>query len=251
MQYTLVIDQVSAVEWGLSPQEAVLFSFLHQVPTWANPVNKDGTVFYAISKKKIVDELPVLTDKPDTAYRILKSLQKKGCIELSSTPSITLVSLTSKGKSWNKVLRDSSPKDRKIIRCGSEENPIMVGEFSDKSVNQSVDHNHTPLPPEGDGESESSADKRATAKQVSDAYNEILGGKLPKCVALNEKRKRAIKRFLDSLKSPTEKSVNAYLRRFLKVARPFHFGENDRGWRADFDYVIKSDTVIKVREESL
>lgn len=108
-----------------------------------------------------------------------------------------------------------------------------------------------PLPPEGDGESESSTDKRATANQVSDAYNEILGGKLPKCVALNEKRKRAIKRFLDSLKSPTEKSVNAYLRRFLKVARPFHFGENDRGWRADFDYVIKSDTVIKVREESL
>lgn len=134
-------------------------------------------------------------------------------------------------------------------------NDPNLGVLNDPDIgvkNQSLESvNESPLPPEGDGESESSTDKRATAKQVSDAYNEILGGKLPKCVALNEKRKRAIKRFLDSLKSPTEKSVNAYLRRFLKVARPFHFGENDRGWRADFDYVIKSDTVIKVREESL
>lgn len=109
-------------------------------------------------------------------------------------------------------------------------------------------------PPEGEcvgAEKQDSKTKRATAQQVADAYNEILGSKLPKCAVLNDKRKRAIKRFLDDLKTPTVKAVRAYLNRFAKVARPFHFGENDRHWRADFDYVIKADTVIKVREESL
>lgn len=100
-------------------------------------------------------------------------------------------------------------------------------------------------------QAESSQEKPATAQQVIDAYNEILGDKLPACKVINAKRKREIKKFLGSLKAPTLKAVNAYLHRFAKLARPFHMGDNDRGWKANFDYVIRENTVTNVREETL
>jgi hypothetical protein len=101
MQYTLSINQTKALEWGLNAQQALLFSFVYECPSWCKAVTKDDTVFSALSKQKIVDELPLLTDKIDTAYRLLKQLAAKGMIELSHTSSITLVRLTDLGKTWN------------------------------------------------------------------------------------------------------------------------------------------------------
>ena len=119
MQFTISINQAKSIEWGLSSQQAVLFAFVYSCPSWCNPVVRPDGVYFALSKQKIVQELPILTDKPDTAYRILKQLQKVGVIEISSTPHITLVRLTDKGKTWNikggKVGKKSE-EGRKIIR---------------------------------------------------------------------------------------------------------------------------------------
>lgn len=119
MQFTILINQQKALEWGLNLSQAAVFSVIHQVPTWADEVIKDDTTFYAISKQKLVSELPVVTNKPDTAYRILKQLADKGLIELSHTSKITLVRLTEKGKEWNRFAEDrgnESVKHRKNIR---------------------------------------------------------------------------------------------------------------------------------------
>ena len=102
MQYTISINQVKALEWGLNAQQALLFAFIYECPSWANPIETANGTFYAVSKQKITEELPLLTDKPDTAYRLLKQLQTAGLIELSSTSKITLVRLTEKAKCWNK-----------------------------------------------------------------------------------------------------------------------------------------------------
>jgi DNA-binding PadR family transcriptional regulator len=141
MQYTLSINQTKALEWGLNAQQALLFSFVYECPSWCKAVTKDDTVFYALSKQKIVDELPLLTDKIDTAYRLLKQLAAKGMIELSHTSSITLVRLTDIGKTWNHDHKGSekypskgrknirgkvgkiSEQGRKKIREGSENSP--------------------------------------------------------------------------------------------------------------------------------
>ena len=101
MQYTLTINQVKAMEWGLNLPQANVFAFVYTCPSWCRPVMNDRGVFYALSKQKIVDELPMVTNKPDTAFRILKQLEKLGVIELSSTNQITLVRLTEKGRTWN------------------------------------------------------------------------------------------------------------------------------------------------------
>ncbi|VVN46929.1 phage replication protein [Pseudomonas fluorescens] len=144
MQYTVTINQVKALEWGLNSQQALLFAFVYESPSWANPIKTDTGIYFALSKSKIVEELPLLTDKPDTAYRLLKALRDAGLIELSSTCSITLIRLTEKAKEWNRKL-DGSEKyptsdaldGRKKIRSTSEKSPSKVGKKSDAGSEKS------------------------------------------------------------------------------------------------------------------
>lgn len=164
MQYTLSINQTKALEWGLNSQQAVLFSFVYECPSWCKPVTKGDVVFYTLSKQKIVDELPLLTDKPDTAYRMLKQLEAKGVIEVSHTNNITLVRLTDLGKTWNHdhTGSEKSPsKGRKNIRSKvgkkSEQGRKIIREGSEKSpTNQDTSNQDTSNPVDA-GASSSSA----------------------------------------------------------------------------------------------
>ncbi|HEN8512909.1 TPA: phage replication protein [Pseudomonas aeruginosa] len=144
MQFTITINQAKALEWGLNAQQALLFAFVYECPSWAKLQQTAAGEFYVLSKAKIIEELPVLTDKTDTAYRLLKQLEQAGVIDLSSTRNVTLVRLTAKGKEWNKKL-DGSEKfptseknptslcgGRKKIRPTSEENPTRVGKKSEQ-----------------------------------------------------------------------------------------------------------------------
>jgi DNA-binding PadR family transcriptional regulator len=155
MQFTVTINQVKALEWGLNSQQALLFAFVYGCPSWTKPIKTDDGIFFALSKAKIIEELPLLTDKPDTAYRMLKALEEAGLIELSSTSNITLLRLTEKAIEWNQKLDGSEkyptpPKNegRKKIRSTSEKNPSKVGEKSEPGsekspTNQDTNHQDT------------------------------------------------------------------------------------------------------------
>lgn len=147
MQYTISINQTLSLAWGLNAQQAMLFAFLYECPSWANAVPTENGIYFAISKAKIIEEIPLLTDKPDTVYRMLKVLHSKGVIELSSTPSITLVRLTTKGKAWNRKIDGSekyptpeggktSEVGRKNIREGSEKSPTNQDTNNQDTNNQ-------------------------------------------------------------------------------------------------------------------
>ena len=115
--------------------------------------------------------------------------------------------------------------------------------------------NNTPLPPEGEcvGQEEKPVSKKTQIdyQAVLSAYNTTLGDRLPQAEALNDKRRRAIKRLLTELKEPTVEAVENYFAAFAERAPKFYFGENDRGWRASFDYLLRSDTLLKTREKAL
>jgi hypothetical protein len=150
MQFTVSINQVKALEWGLNSQQALLFAFVYAAPSWAAPVKTDGGIFFALSKAKIVEELPLLTDKADTAYRMLKALDEAGLIELSSTSNITLFRLTKKAQEWNKKEDGSEKyptppqaKGRKNIRSTSEKNPSKVGKKSEPGSEKSPTNQDT------------------------------------------------------------------------------------------------------------
>lgn len=146
MQYNLTISQTKALEWGLNAQQALLFAFVYECPSWTNPVSTEDGVFFALSKAKIIEELPLLTNKPDTAYRLLKNLEEAGVIELSHTSSITLVRLTAKGKEWNRNMDGSekfpsevgkkSEVGRKNFRGGSEKFPTNHDTSNHETNNQ-------------------------------------------------------------------------------------------------------------------
>ncbi|WP_406876375.1 helix-turn-helix domain-containing protein [Serratia marcescens] len=108
-----------------------------------------------------------------------------------------------------------------------------------------------PNPQDGDDADAPGKPKKIQYQDVADAYNEILGDRLPKVQELNDKRKRQIKRLLGELHEPTLDAVKAYLETFADTAGPFYFGDNNRGWRAGFDYLLRSDVLVKTREGSL
>ncbi len=97
MQFTVTINQVKALEWGLNSQQALLFAFVYGCPSWTKPIKTDDGIFFALSKAKITEELPLLTDKPDTAYRMLKALEEAGLIECRDLG----FRITPKGLEWN------------------------------------------------------------------------------------------------------------------------------------------------------
>ncbi|MEG0861830.1 MAG: phage replication protein [Pseudomonas sp.] len=150
MQFTVTINQAKALEWGLNSQQALLFAFVYGCPSWTKALKTDDGIFFALSKAKILEELPLLTDKPDTAYRMLRALEEAGLIELSSTSNITLFRLTDKAAEWNKKQDGSEKyptppqaKGRKKIRSTSEKNPIKVGKKSELGSEKSPTNQDT------------------------------------------------------------------------------------------------------------
>ncbi|EHF6669297.1 replication protein RepO [Salmonella enterica] len=81
-----------------------------------------------------------------------------------------------------------------------------------------------------------------------DAYNEILGDRLPWAKDITEQRKVALRRLLPKLKTPTVEGFRAYLSAFSTRAKSFYFGDNDRRWRANIDFLLREKTLVGVRE---
>lgn len=193
MQFTVTINQAKALDWGLNAQQALLFAFVYECPSWAKLIKTDDGDFYALSKAKIVEELPLLTDKPDTAYRLLKAIAGAGLINLSSTNNITLVRLTAKGKEWNKKLdgsekyptkkekvgKKSDPAPRKKIRAGSEKSPSKVGKKSEPGSEKSPTNQDTSNQDTNQGTSHSV--QGAPAEPSQPAGLAVISSDAPRC----------------------------------------------------------------------
>lgn len=120
----------------------------------------------------------------------------------------------------------------------------------------------TPLPPTG-GISPEPAGKNQTPKPkpdqlptqdyqaALDIYNDTVADRLPHAVELNDKRRKGIKRLIGQLARKDLQGFRAYVEAFVTNAPPFYFGDNDRGWTANLDYLLRADTLTKVREGTL
>lgn len=132
MQFTVLINQSRSLEWGLNAQQAMLFAFLYGCPSWATPTEWNGQIYYYVSRGKVCDEIPLLTDKPDTVYRLMRQLSELGLITLTCIDNQTHMLITEKGAYWNnsEVIGEIS-EGRKKIRGGSENYPRGVGKLSE------------------------------------------------------------------------------------------------------------------------
>ena len=131
----------------------------------------------------------------------------------------------------------------------------------DQSNDQKIDQqNNKVLEQESNNKNNMSSDDDQSAPKnknsidfdlVMDAYNDAVENRLPQIQKMTTARKNAVKKLLKELEQPTFQNLANYFYDFVDHAKPFYFGENDRGWRANFDYIIKPSTYLKVVEGTL
>ena len=136
-------------------------------------------------------------------------------------------------------------------------------------------HTNTPLPLNGGSANAEHSkvggeDKLHTGKKqnsikvnysaVAETYNALvkeLNSNLPLIAnpsQLSDKRKKAIKKLAQvfikrfEIETDVESALGEYFKDFLKSATSFYFGENNRGWKADFEYILRETTLDKVLE---
>ena len=104
MRFNTSINNVKCLEWGINANQGALFDLLYQASSWADTVILDNEVYYHVSRNLVIEELPLYYDKPDTVYRHLKDLDKKGLIVYRKEGKNDIMKLTEKGKEWNKMI---------------------------------------------------------------------------------------------------------------------------------------------------
>lgn len=145
-----------------------------------------------------------------------------------------------------------SPKTREKTSLNLRESyPSKQGDTKD-TIQKTINTN-TPLPPEGEQVGQISKPAKRKANRIDyeaylNAYNEEVGELLPHAVALNDNRKRKLQKLIPQLKTPNVEGWRAYVKAFVHQAKPFYFGQNDTGWSADIDYLLRDKTLLGVRE---
>lgn len=126
MKYSLIINQVQALELGITNiNQAHIFDLLTTASIWATPEIVNKEVFYWVARQTIADELKLLNLKPDTVYRHLKSLQDLKLIEYIKVGKKDCIKVTNLGKKYTSKIDNSTM---------SEINPnYYVGNKSEKN----------------------------------------------------------------------------------------------------------------------
>lgn len=136
MRYSIFINQIKAVEWGLNLSDAAVFSFCYDLSAWADKVILGNEVYYFASRTKALEELPMVSDKPDTIYRIYKRLDDAGLIVWKKIDNKDCIQLTEKAKQWNTAQLGNKSE-------ASEINPKPLGNKSEKEAKNHSEINPT------------------------------------------------------------------------------------------------------------
>lgn len=176
----------------------------------------------------------------DQVERMLQVFVKEGMISIDGEKQKgRVITITNYHEYAQKM--DNSP---------AHEAAQTTAHHEQEGINKNI--NNTPLPPNGGGDGQVKPERR-NAERIDyesflNAYNTEVGDRLPHAVAVNEKRKRRLKKIIPQLKTPNVDGFRAYVRAFVHQAKPFYFGDNDTGWTADFDYLLREDSLTGVRE---
>lgn len=193
--------------------------------------------------------------EPNRVQYLLKKFKKLGMIETVSPGKFTVITISKYGEYQGEIVPEDSQKIPRPNAGVARLPEVVVPEDSQKIpttnniTNKSLSKDNDMS--SDDDQSSGSKSKPIPYQAVLNAYNEAAGDRLPNADKLNAKRRTDIKRLLGELKEPTVEAASNYFHAFMGAAGTFYFGDNNRGWRASFDYLLKSDTLTKTREGSL
>ncbi len=127
-------------EWDLTLPEATVFSWLYEVPSWADSCIFSNTTWFSASRFKALSDLPYITDKADTMYRHYKSLEKVGLITCLKVNNFDYIQITDKGKTWKDVVSEKNPSPGK--KSEGPDNDKNLENFDHKSEENYVTQNY-------------------------------------------------------------------------------------------------------------
>lgn len=193
--------------------------------------------------------------EPNRIQYLLKKFKKLGMIETVSPGKFTVITISKYAEYQGEIVPEDSQKITRP-KAGVARLPGATVPEDSQKIPTANNITNKSLSNDNDMSSDDDESPRKNRnsipyQEVLDAYNEAAGGKLPNAEKLNPKRRTAIKRLLGELKEPTVEAFGNYVHAFMNSAKPFYFGENSSGWRANFDYLLRSDTLTKTREGSL
>lgn len=93
--------------------------------------------------------------------------------------------------------------------------------------------------------------ERIPFQKIVDLYNRVCGDHLPQCLKLNEKRKRNIRKCWNlQLNGAFPFRAPSFWEGYFNdcLTNRHWLGENDRGWRADLEFLTREEKVLKVLE---
>ncbi|SHO54384.1 hypothetical protein [Vibrio quintilis] len=140
MRFSLFINQAKSIEWELNFQQAALFSCLYELQSWGRYELIDGHPYYWAGKNKIIEEIPLVFEKPDTLKRHMIALENKGLIERKQLKNMPFVRITEKGKAWNQHNQPEPEKGQpeKVVK------KITTSEESCKKSRPTREKDHDP-----------------------------------------------------------------------------------------------------------
>ena len=265
----LLVFKTLAVKIGLN--EAIVLQQLHFLCSISNN-EKDGHAWVYNTIDSWRDNHFEFWSR-ETIKRVFLSLREKNLVHSSSDFNKMKIDKTL----WYRVNYD----ELKLLENDAVTFPLGQNDPSsgsncanglvqnDPSNNHKITHkNTTDIHNTSSNDDASSAIKtkkirstkpKAPVTDIYDAYNEVLGEKLPRALILTDARKRDIAARWNELLntehkgklrySGVEDGLHWWKRLFAKVTlNPHWIGENDRGWRADLDWIINKKNFIKVLE---
>lgn len=80
-------------------------------------------------------------------------------------------------------------------------------------------------------------------KEIVGKYNSLLGGKLPRVTVITDKRKKSMN---TCVKQFGIESIDTVFNNVLNS--PFLTGDNNKGWKCDFDFIFTASKYVKIME---
>ena len=137
----------------------------------------------------------------------------------------------------------SNQAGKYLIVCFDTQNDTQDSTQSDTQGNTQSGHDVSTLNKQKEKKpNNKKIEKENQRTKIKEIYNQTCS-KLPQIQKLTEKREKAIDNFLK------EYTVEQF-EKICKIANSSEFltGKNDRGWKADFDFLIKTDKATSVLE---
>ena len=210
---------------------------------------QDGETEFNGSLKYIMEWLG--TSSFATVLRALNSLQEKGLITKRQVDNKGATSNFYRAvlpvpikKASTEIAEGSAETVEGVCRNGRGGSAETVEGGSAETVdNNNKDNNNNNNKDIGDKDLE---EKRPIipCEKIRSLYNEICKN-LPKCLKLSENRKKHIAARWNEYGGELETFVTLFTK---AEASSFLTGNNDRGWNASFDWLMKADNMAKTLE---